>query len=454
MQIKPGLPRGVRDFSSETIYKRTFISEIISEVFKRYGFKPIETPAIENLNTLLGKYGNEGDRLIFKILNSGNYLSDLDTNSLNNIALKKLTAKISNKGLRYDLTIPFARYLVNHQNEITLPFRRYQIQPVWRADRPQKGRFREFYQCDADVIGSISLWNEVELLQIFDEVFQKLNIPTVLKINNRKILSGFIEEIGASKWFNQIIGIIDKLEKIGIDNVIEELKNTGIDAEGLKKIESFLRTSQEKDGFDKLNPLLSNSSTGLEGLNEITFITNRLKSLGLKKIKLQPDFSLARGLDYYTGTIFEVYALNSSIGSLGGGGRYDNLTGMFGLDNISGVGLSFGLDRIYLVMDEMDLFPESKNQNTKVVFMNFGEEEALYCMKIIKKLRDKKIIAELYPDKFKIKKQMHYANRQKIPFVALVGKNEMDKNLITLKNMESGIQRTMSLDEIIIELKN
>lgn len=420
--------------------------------FQHYGFQPIETPSFENSETLMGKYGEEGDRLIFKILNSGDFLSKVENTLYTEKDSGKITPKISEKALRYDLTVPFARYVVQHQNEIIFPFKRYQMQPVWRADRPQKGRFREFYQCDADVVGSTSLWQEVELVQLYDGVFSKLGLQGVtIKINNRKILSGIAEVIGAQDKLIDFTVALDKLDKIGEEGVKNEMRAKGISETALQKAEplfSFSGNNQEK--LKSLQSLLSASETGKKGIEELEFVFNSIEALGLKSAVLELDVTLARGLDYYTGAIFEVAPPKTvQMGSIGGGGRYDDLTGIFGMKNVSGVGISFGLDRIYLVLEELNLFPETVRENTKVLFINFGNDEALYAMKAVTALRDKNIAAELYPDADKPGKQMGYADKRKIPFVVLAGGNEMKSNTYTLKNMQTGEQETVSLEELV-----
>jgi len=449
--MKPSIPKGTRDFSPEEIAKRNYIFSTIKEVFEVFGFQPIETPSFENSSTLMGKYGEEGDRLIFKILNSGDYLKKVDTNLLEDKNSLKLIPKISEKALRYDLTVPFARYVVQHQNEITFPFKRYQMQPVWRADRPQKGRFREFYQCDADVVGSNSLWQEVEFVQLYDYVFSKLGLTeTIIKLNNRKILSGIAEIIGAKDKLIDFTVALDKLDKIGAEGVTNEMLAKGITEEAIEKVQplfDFNGSNNEK--LQQLANMLSTSEEGMKGVEELQFVIKNIEKLGLESAILELDVTLARGLNYYTGAIFEVQTNKVKMGSIGGGGRYDDLTGIFGLNNISGIGISFGLDRIYLVLEELDLFAKVEISRPKVMFVNFGEEEALYCMKAINILRNKDIKSELYPDKAKMKKQMNYANKREIPFVILVGEQEvMDKNY-TLKNMDTGEQFVCNVDELI-----
>jgi len=455
MAQKPGIPKGTRDFNPTEVAKRHFIMDIIKAEFRSFGFQPIETPSFENSSTLMGKYGEEGDRLIFKILNSGDFLKKADKNALENLNSTAVTSSISEKALRYDLTVPFARYVVQHQNDIEFPFKRFQMQPVWRADRPQKGRFREFYQCDADVVGSDSLWQEVEFIQLYDNVFNALKLDGVtIKINNRKILSGIAEVIGASDKLIDFTVALDKLDKIGEDKVKEEMLAKGISQEGINKLQPLFTLSGDFGSqIESLKTILSTSKEGLKGIEELEFINDAITTLGLKTAKLQLDVTLARGLNYYTGAIFEVAAPEGvKMGSIGGGGRYDDLTGIFGLKNMSGVGISFGLDRIYLVLEELNLFPKTVTDSTKVLFINFGDKEALFCMKAIKTLREKGINAEVYPDNAKMKKQMNYANRRNIPFVVLVGDNEMEANTYTLKDMEKGSQDSVSIEELIAAL--
>ena len=449
MSKKPSIPKGTRDFNPEEVSRRNYIFNAIKETFSLYGFQPIETPSFENSETLMGKYGEEGDRLIFKILNSGDYLSKVDDKIYSEKDSNKITSYISEKALRYDLTVPFARYVVQHQNEITFPFKRYQIQPVWRADRPQKGRFREFFQCDADVVGSTSLWQEVEFVQLYDAVFSKLNLKDVtIKINNRKILSGIAETIGAEDKLIDFTVALDKLDKIGEEGVKKEMREKNISEDALQKLQplfSFDGNNEEK--INSLKGLLRSSQLGIQGVAELEFITNNIETLGLQTASLQIDVTLARGLNYYTGAIFEVSAPKEvNMGSIGGGGRYDDLTGIFGLKDMSGVGISFGLDRIYLVLEELNLFPETVSENSKALFINFGEMEALYAMKAITKLRIAGVKTELYPDAAKMGKQMGYADKRNIPFTILAGEKEMDSQLYTLKNMKSGEQRELSLD--------
>ncbi|MBO5399673.1 MAG: histidine--tRNA ligase [Alistipes sp.] len=447
MAQKPSIPKGTRDFSPAEMMRRTYIFDSIKSVFRTYGFAPLETPAMENLSTLLGKYGDEGDKLLFKILNSGDYAANLSDEQL------RTASQICEKGLRYDLTVPFARYVVQHQNEISFPFKRYQVQPVWRADRPQKGRYREFYQCDVDVIGSRSLLNEVELIEIVERVFLKLGIRVVLKMNNRKILYGIAESIGHADKMMDITVAIDKLEKIGIDNVKAELSERGLEQEAIDKLQPILELSgTNAEKLAKLRDVIGSSETGLKGIDEMTEIFGFVAELGLE-LPIELDLSLARGLNYYTGAIFEVKALDYAIGSICGGGRYDDLTGIFGLPNTSGVGISFGADRIYDVMVGLDLFPEEVNFTTKVLFVNLGAEEQMASMQIIRSLRDCGIAAEIYPESAKMKKQMEYANRRSIPYVVIIGSNELAERKATVKNMLSGEQQSVAFEEVADLLK-
>lgn len=456
MAQKPSIPKGTRDFNPEQVAKRNYIFNTIRGAFETFGFQPIETPSFENSDTLMGKYGDEGDRLIFKILNSGDFLSKVDETAYNEKNSNKLTSSISEKALRYDLTVPFARYVVQNQNDIEFPFKRYQIQPVWRADRPQKGRFREFYQCDADVVGSDSLWQEVEFIQLYDTVFSALKLEGVtIKINNRKILSGIAEVIGASDKLIDFTVALDKLDKIGEEKVKEEMLGKGIPQSGIDKLAPLFSISGSFESqIESLKGILSSSEEGKKGIKELAFIDKAINELGLYSAKLQLDITLARGLNYYTGAIFEVSAPDKvQMGSIGGGGRYDDLTGIFGMKDMSGVGISFGLDRIYLVLEELNLFPETVNKNVEVLFINFGDKEALFSLKAIKKLRLERINAELYPDNAKMKKQMNHANKRNIPFVVLVGDEEMDSNSYTLKYMISGEQEKVSLETLISKIK-
>jgi len=456
MAQKPSIPKGTRDFNPEQVAKRNYIVNTIKSSFERFGFQPIETPSFENYDTLMGKYGEEGDRLIFKILNSGDYLAKSDTVAYTAKDSNKLTASISEKALRYDLTVPFARYVVQHQNDIVFPFKRYQVQPVWRADRPQKGRFREFYQCDADVVGSKSLWQEVEFVQLYDEVFTNLGLEgVVIKINNRKVLSGIAQVIGAQDKLIDFTVALDKLDKIGEEKVKEEMQNKGISQEGINKLQPLFSLSGTfKTQIASLKTILSTSKEGLIGVEELEFIDNAISELQLNSASLQLDVTLARGLNYYTGAIFEVAAPKGvQMGSIGGGGRYDDLTGIFGLKDVSGVGISFGLDRIYLVLEELNIFPETVSNKVDVLFINFGNKEALFGLKAIKLLREKGFNAELYPDDAKMKKQMTYANRRAIPYVVIVGEEELKNNKFTLKDMNSGEQYRHSLEELLNNIK-
>jgi histidyl-tRNA synthetase len=452
MAQKPSIPKGTRDFSPVEVAKRDYIFGVIKNVFQTFGFQPIETPSFENSSTLMGKYGEEGDRLIFKILNSGDFLKKADVDSLTNKNSKQITSQISEKALRYDLTVPFARYVVQHQNELSFPFKRFQIQPVWRADRPQKGRFREFYQCDADVVGSKSLWQEVEFIQLYDTVFTKLKLSgTTIKINNRKILSGIAEIIGAKDQLIDFTVALDKLDKIGSEGVVKEMKLKGISEVAIEKLSPlFSLSGNNAEKLDQLSDMLKGSEEGLKGVKELRFVIDTVLKLGLLTTRLELDVTLARGLNYYTGAIFEVAAPDGvKMGSIGGGGRYDDLTGIFGLKDMSGVGISFGLDRIYLVLEELDLFEEVVQPKPQVVFINFGEKEALYCFKAMQSLREAGVRAEVYPDSAKMKKQMNYANNRNIPFVVLVGSNEIEKNTFTIKNMQNGTQQECDLKELL-----
>lgn len=447
---KPSIPKGTRDFSASEMTRRNYIFDTIKAVFRRYGYLPIETPAMENLSTLLGKYGDEGDKLLFKILNSGDFLGTaggpLPANS------ERASLMLCEKGLRYDLTVPFARFVVQHQGELTFPFKRYQIQPVWRADRPQKGRYREFYQCDVDIVGSSSLLSEVELIQIVDDVFTQLGISVTLKINNRKVLAGIAQAIGEAEHMVDITVAIDKIEKVGADNVNAELLSKGLSAQSVDKLQPFLTmTGTRADKLNKLTELIDNP-TGRQGISELTSLFHYVDALDIH-IPIDLDLTLARGLNYYTGAIFEVKANDVTIGSITGGGRYDNLTGIFGLDNMSGVGISFGADRIYDVMTQLNLFPEATIDNVRVVFCNFGGDDEIYSLRQLTKLRHAGINAEMYPDPTKMKRQMQYADRRHIPYVALCGETERTTNTLTLKNMATGEQQTITLDEAIRQLK-
>ncbi|MFV8370325.1 histidine--tRNA ligase [Flavobacterium sp. LB2R40] len=449
MASKPSIPKGTRDFSPTEVAKRQYIIQIIKSNFEKFGFQPIETPSFENSETLMGKYGEEGDRLIFKILNSGDYLAKANATHLENKDSTKLTASISEKALRYDLTVPFARYVVQHQNDIEFPFKRYQIQPVWRADRPQKGRFREFFQCDADVVGSKSLWQEVELVQLYDTVFSALGLKGVtIKINNRKILSGIAEVIGASDKLIDFTVALDKLDKIGEEGVKKEMIEKGISEEAISKVQplfNFTGTISEK--ITQLSILLAESQEGMKGVEELRFICENVMNLGLNNSILDLDVTLARGLNYYTGAIFEVAPPKSvAMGSIGGGGRYDDLTGIFGLKNMSGVGISFGLDRIYLVVEELDLFPDTVTATSSALFINYGNAEAFYGLQAIQKLRDSGVKVELYPDNVKVAKQFQHADKRGIPFAVLIGEQEMESNMFSLKNLGTGEQLLLDFE--------
>jgi len=449
MASKPSIPKGTRDFSPIEVAKRQYIMQIIKSNFEKFGYQPIETPSFENSETLMGKYGEEGDRLIFKILNSGDYLAKADETLLKNKESNKLTSSISEKALRYDLTVPFARYVVQNQNDIVFPFKRYQIQPVWRADRPQKGRFREFYQCDADVVGSTSLWQEVELVQLYDSVFSALGLKGVtIKINNRKILSGIAEVIGAKDKLIDFTVALDKLDKIGEDGVKKEMIEKGISESALEKVQPlFSFTGSISEKIDKLSTLLASSEEGKKGIEELRFICDNIQKLVLKDAILDLDVTLARGLNYYTGAIFEVAPpATVAMGSIGGGGRYDDLTGIFGLKDMSGVGISFGLDRIYLVIEELNLFPETVSTTSKALFINYGQAEAFYAMQAMQQLRDAGIKVELFPDAAKIGKQFTYADKRQIPFAVICGETEMQQKQFGLKNLVTGEQVMVDLD--------
>ena len=449
MATKPSIPKGTRDFSPVEMAKRNYIFNTIREVFYRYGFQQIETPSMENLSTLMGKYGEEGDKLLFKIQNSGDYFSGLTDEELLSRNAAKLASKFCEKGLRYDLTVPFARYVVMHRDEITFPFKRFQIQPVWRADRPQKGRYREFYQCDADVVGSDSLLNEVELVQMIDAVFQKFGIRVSIKINNRKILTGIAEIIGEADKIVDITVAIDKLDKIGLDNVNAELASKGIPQEAIDKLQPIILLSgSNEEKLATLKNVLAASETGLKGVEESEFILKTIAGLGIQS-EVELDLTLARGLNYYTGAIFEVKALDVQIGSISGGGRYDNLTGVFGMEGMSGVGISFGADRIYDVLNQLDLYPKEAVNGTQLLFVNFGEAEAAYVLPVLAQVRAAGIRAEIYPDAAKMKKQMSYANAKMVPFVAIVGENEMKEGKVMLKNMTSGEQSLVTPEELV-----
>ena len=454
MANKPGIPKGTRDFSPAEMAKRNYIFNTIREVYALYGFQQIETPAMENLSTLMGKYGDEGDKLLFKVLNSGDFMNKVSDEELSERNPLHLAARFCEKGLRYDLTVPFARYVVMHREELQMPFKRYQIQPVWRADRPQKGRYREFYQCDADVVGSDSLLNEVELMQIIDTVFTRFGVRVDIKINNRKILTGIAETIGAADKIVDITVAIDKLDKIGIDNVNAELREDGLSDEQIAKLQPIIMLSGSND--DKLKTIsdvLKDSEVGCKGIEETKFILDVLKTTNIKS-KVSFDLTLARGLNYYTGAIFEVKALDVEIGSITGGGRYDNLTGIFGMPDLSGVGISFGADRIFDVLNQLDLYPKESLNATQLLFINFGEKETAYCLPIVSAAREQGIRTEIYPDAVKMKKQMSYANAKAIPFVALAGETEMAEGKITLKNMTTGEQSLVTPDELLKTIKS
>lgn len=453
MAQKPSIPKGTRDFGPLEMARRNYIFNTIRQVYALYGFRQIETPAMENLSTLMGKYGEEGDKLLFKILNSGEFRTAVAPDDYAEKSAAQLAARFCEKGLRYDLTVPFARYVVQHRDELQMPFKRYQIQPVWRADRPQKGRYREFYQCDADVVGSDSLLNEVELMQIVDEVFTRFGIRVCIKINNRKILTGIAEMIGEADKIVDITVAIDKLDKIGLDKVNDELRAVGISDDAVQKLQPIIAlsgTNEEK--LDTMRRVLAESETGLKGIDEVAYVLDMLKSSGLNNA-LELDLTLARGLNYYTGCIFEVKALDVQIGSITGGGRYDNLTGIFGMPGLSGVGISFGADRIYDVLTQLDLYPAETQSGARILFINFGQTEAAHCIQLAATLRQAGIPAEVYPDSVKMKKQMSYANAHHVPFVALVGETEMAEGVVTLKNMETGEQTKLTTENLIEALK-
>lgn len=453
MAAKPSIPKGTRDFSPVEMAKRNYIFNTIRDVYHLYGFQQIETPSMEMLSTLMGKYGDEGDKLLFKILNSGDYFSGLTDEELLSRNAGKLASKFCEKGLRYDLTVPFARYVVMHRDEITFPFKRYQIQPVWRADRPQKGRYREFFQCDADVVGSDSLLNEVELMQIVDSVFSKFKIRVSIKINNRKILSGIAEIIGEADKIVDITVAIDKLDKIGLENVNKELQSKGISDEAIEKLQPIILLSGSNiEKLETLKTVLSASEVGMKGVEESDFILSTLEAMGLKN-EIELDLTLARGLNYYTGAIFEVKALDVQIGSITGGGRYDNLTGVFGMPGTSGVGISFGADRIYDVLNQLELYPEETANVTKLLFVNFGQKEAAFALSLLSKVRAAGISAEIFPDSAKMKKQMSYANAKRIPFVAIIGENELAEGKVMLKNMTTGEQALVDCNEMIAAIE-
>ncbi len=453
--MKPSIPKGTRDFGPVEMARRNYIFDTIRSVYALYGFQQIETPAMENLSTLMGKYGEEGDKLLFKILNSGDFMRGVTDENIKEDSTNKLATRLCEKGLRYDLTVPFARYVVQHREELSLPFRRFQIQPVWRADRPQKGRYREFYQCDADVVGSDSLLNEVELMQIVDEVFRRFGIRVCIKINNRKILTGIAEIIGQADKIVDITVAIDKLDKIGLDNVNAELRECGLPEEAIGKLQPIIQLSGSNDEkLATMRSVLAASEIGLKGIDEVEYVIKQYEavcapSLGGGRGRLEFDLTLARGLNYYTGCIFEVKALDVEIGSITGGGRYDNLTGIFGMPGLSGVGISFGADRIYDVLNQLELYPETVTTSTQLLFVNFGEAEAAYCMPILAQARAAGIRCEIYPDASKMKKQMQYANQKQVPFVAIVGETEMAEGRVTLKNMETGEQQLLTPEELI-----
>lgn len=453
MTVKPSIPKGTRDFSPVEMAKRNYIFNTICDVYRLYGFEQIETPSMEMLSTLMGKYGEEGDKLLFKILNSGDYFSKISDEDLLSRDSLKMASRLCEKGLRYDLTVPFARYVVMHRDEITFPFKRYQIQPVWRADRPQKGRYREFYQCDADVVGSDSLLNEVELMQIIDTVFTRFGVCVNIKINNRKILSGIAEVINEADKIVDITVAIDKLDKIGLDNVNVELAEKGISKEAIEKLQPIIKLSGTNDEkMNTLESILATSETGMKGIEECKFIFHTLAQMNLTN-RVEFDLTLARGLNYYTGAIFEVKALDVEIGSITGGGRYDNLTGVFGMPGVSGVGISFGADRIFDVLNQLNLYPEEAVCRTRLLFTNFGEKEAAYSLPLLLKVRQAGIAAEIYPDSVKMKKQMGYANSKNIPFVAIIGENEMNEHKLTLKNMVTGEQQLLTADELVAAIQ-
>ena len=454
MAQKPSIPKGTRDFGPSEMARRNYIFDTIKQVYQLYGFQQIETPAMETLGTLMGKYGEEGDKLLFKVLNSGDFLNKVSDEELQERNALHLAAKLCEKGLRYDLTVPFARYVVMHRDELQLPFKRYQMQPVWRADRPQKGRYREFWQFDGDIVGSDSLLNEVELMQIVDTVFSRFGVRVQIKINNRKILSGIAEVIGAAEKIVDITVAIDKLDKIGLDNVNQELREDGLSEEQIEKLQPIISLEGSNDvKLDTIAQVLGDSETGLKGVEETRFILDTLKTVGLKN-EIQLDLTLARGLNYYTGAIFEVKTLDVQIGSITGGGRYDNLTGIFGMPGISGVGISFGVDRIYDVLNALDCYPKDATNGTQLLFINFGDRETAYCLPAVAKAREAGIRTEIFPDSSKMKKQMSYANAKQIPFVALAGENEMTAGKLTLKNMLSGEQQLLDIEEIINIVKS
>lgn len=453
MAQKPSIPKGTRDFGPFEMAKRNYIFNTIREVYALYGFRQIETPAMENLSTLMGKYGEEGDKLLFKILNSGDFRSGISAEDYSSDSAARLAARFCEKGLRYDLTVPFARYVVQHRDELQMPFKRFQIQPVWRADRPQKGRYREFYQCDADVVGSDSLLNEVELMQIVDEVFTRFGIRVCIKINNRKILTGIAEIIGEADKIVDITVAIDKLDKIGLDKVNDELRAVGLSEEAVEKLQPIIALSgSNEEKLETMRRVLAESETGLKGVEEVAFVLETLKNSQLHN-EIELDLTLARGLNYYTGCIFEVKALDVQIGSITGGGRYDNLTGIFGMPGLSGVGISFGADRIYDVLGQLDLYPQETQSGVQLLFINFGAAEAAHCLRLAAQARLAGIATEVYPDSVKMKKQMSYANAHNVPFVALVGETEMAEGRITLKNMTTGEQQSLTIEEAVKAIK-
>lgn len=453
MAQKPSIPKGTRDFGPVEMAKRNYIFNTIREVYALYGFRQIETPAMENLSTLMGKYGEEGDKLLFKILNSGDFRSGISAEDYSSDSAARLAARFCEKGLRYDLTVPFARYVVQHRDELQMPFKRFQIQPVWRADRPQKGRYREFYQCDADVVGSDSLLNEVELMQIVDEVFTRFGIRVCIKINNRKILTGIAEIIGEADKIVDITVAIDKLDKIGLDKVNDELRAVGLSEEAVEKLQPIIALSgSNEEKLETMRRVLAESETGLKGVEEVAFVLETLKNSQLHN-EIELDLTLARGLNYYTGCIFEVKALDVQIGSITGGGRYDNLTGIFGMPGLSGVGISFGADRIYDVLGQLDLYPQETQSGVQLLFINFGAAEAAHCLRLAAQARLAGIATEVYPDSVKMKKQMSYANAHNVPFVALVGETEMSEGRITLKNMTTGEQQSLTIEEAVKAIK-
>ena len=447
MRIKPSIPKGTRDFTSEVMFRREFIFKNVKSIFKSYGYSPIETPAMENIQTLTGKYGDEGDRLIFKVLNSGDYLKDIQLDE--NVTSKNISNKIASKALRYDLTVPFARFVVQNQEKLTFPFKRYQMQNVWRADRPQKGRFREFFQCDVDIVGSDSLLSEIELIQLTDDVFTSLNIPNVkIFINNRKVLVAMVNKMLAKEYFNDIVIALDKIDKIGLDNVKKEIIAKGVTKQSCEILDDFVNCKSIAD----LETLLSDSDSSKNGLDDLKFIFDSVNKIGLKSCEIVFNITLARGLDYYTGCIFEVITKGLKIGSIAGGGRYDNLTSVFGNNKLSGLGISFGIDRIYLVMEELGLFNDQIDKDTSVMFINFGKEEAVECLPIIQKLRKVGIISEIYPDSTKIKKQMMYANNKSFNYVVMIGEDEIKTGLISVKDMSNGLQENVTINDFIKKL--